>query len=388
MSLLALPNETLDQIIRHIIGNAVVSLVTPNQNGWSSTLSNIRLVNRRLASIGGIYLYFRYRVSGEREVADGNSCELRLLRKTYTRQLHVDSVPILFSLKALDAQFPSVTHLILTRIRISQKLESAIHSNHSVIMQSVTHLSIEVTPQNESGLAVLLRLFSKITSLALVSDPELYKGMNAETLLLFPPLPHLKTLYRPSIKRMNLSFTTQGFLYTPHHHTSPEYNQHCQPCTLWLSRIEAAEQIGVTHLAWQFPSLEEVLIHRLVLEDASPVALRSLYPQREDDDWVDYARGLPDVAIWLIQDMNVEGDDNQPPAVCRPVECDNNMVRKPFNVVHPVVRKESRPCKFWEPSFIGTRNRLGNDSLGFAETRNIVKKENPASRPIIGPWDL
>ena len=84
MGLLSLPNETLDQIIRNVLGNAVINPTTPNVA--FSALGNIRLVNRRLADVGSAYIYFCYRVPSERELVESeSSCELRLLRKKYTR---------------------------------------------------------------------------------------------------------------------------------------------------------------------------------------------------------------------------------------------------------------------------------------------------------------
>jgi hypothetical protein len=67
--MLGLPNEILDIIIRLLVGEPVLNppayLQVTKQN---NDIRALRLVNRRLALLGGPYLYFRHRLTSERQL--------------------------------------------------------------------------------------------------------------------------------------------------------------------------------------------------------------------------------------------------------------------------------------------------------------------------------
>lgn len=87
-SLLSLPNETLDQIIRNLLGPPVIGTFAVNY----STVRNrnykaIRLVNRRLSQLATLYSYYCHRILSERQLRHETTylTEVELLRRRYTQ---------------------------------------------------------------------------------------------------------------------------------------------------------------------------------------------------------------------------------------------------------------------------------------------------------------
>lgn len=88
LSLLSLPNETLDQIVRVLAGEPTLGLRSTGTSftGRNHTLS-IGLVNKRLRSIAAQYTYFRHKITSERELQleANSSTEDEQIRRKYTK---------------------------------------------------------------------------------------------------------------------------------------------------------------------------------------------------------------------------------------------------------------------------------------------------------------
>lgn len=85
-TLLSLPNETLDHILRALAGEPALEPPSQHRAG-NQAVHNIRLVNRRLAALGSYYILLRHRCVSERQLKHETThlTEEGKLRRRYTR---------------------------------------------------------------------------------------------------------------------------------------------------------------------------------------------------------------------------------------------------------------------------------------------------------------
>jgi hypothetical protein len=128
--------------------------------------------------------------------------------------------------------------------------------------------------------------------------------MEHDTIISLPVLSHLKTLFRPPLKRECLSFRSESIYTNSHQHHGSQYSRFCGQCSIWYANTEAAEKFTIKKLAWLFPSLREVLIPRLVFDELNPITFPLPVWEQNASGYVDgieLARRRKDVAIWLIE---------------------------------------------------------------------------------------
>ncbi|KIM26600.1 hypothetical protein M408DRAFT_330539 [Serendipita vermifera MAFF 305830] len=316
LTFLSFPNEILDLIIRALVGDPVLNLPrfrSPENNA----IHTVRLVNRRLASLGRYYLLFKHKCISERQLEYETNLlsDDALLKRKYTRQLEIARVPVVHWLAKLQCLYPCVTHLTLTYVRLSM-METQPEQTSCLVLPSVKHLSIQMDIHNEKALPSFLRAFPNLVTLVIDNDPACgYYGMDTSLLLSAPSLPYLTTLYRPAFKRNYLTFSNnhgQNFA-TQHQHADFVFNAQCNECLLWRQRTEDIERITITQLQWHFPSLREVLVPRLVFEDWMPItelsAILGLPITRrshitDDLGLIEFMRRRSDVAVWRLEPDN------------------------------------------------------------------------------------
>lgn len=249
--------------------------------------------------------------------------------------------------------------------------------------------------------------------------------MDTKVLLSFPPLPKLQVLYRPPLKHTYLSFTSFQPYSRVHEHNASHYDPSCRGCVSWCQRTNSSEACSVSELAWHFPSLREVFIPRLVIEDLTVIQGRpskpALKPRRNEPEnrlgWIEFARQQPDVAIWLIEEHpNPEPvSDHTFEVVMEPAntvelscldadvsERKGHLKRLPFKVLQPLqaIRnsRHRRPSlshyidypKFWwsslEDRIAGcTRVEVSAYTSATSSDGNSVEESNPR---VLSPWDL
>lgn len=91
------------------------------------------------------------------------------------RQLEITRVPVVHWLSTLQNLYPCLTHLSLTRVRLSAMGGQPAQSP-SLVLPAVKHLSILVDNSNEKCLPGFLHAFPNLVTLVLDGDPA--RGYN------------------------------------------------------------------------------------------------------------------------------------------------------------------------------------------------------------------
>jgi len=317
------------------------------------------------------------------------------------------------------------------------------------VLPSVKHLAIEVNNGNEEDIPFFLHSFPNIVTLLLDSDAACYMGVSArhnypcthalirqanqmhiKSILSFPPLPYLTTLYRPPLRLAPLRFSSfLGYGPTGHNHQNAVYDQWCTGCQGWIKHAEAREQDVVEALAYEYPSLREVLIPRLVNLDWRNIEALSSdesmpvldTPERMKGlDWIECMRRKSNVAVWLI-----ESDDHGDclpgcPRMASPSDLalepgptsssDTDSPRRPFHVIRPRDHNEHLEFKrtggtpvedfpkiWWtfdeNMAFLKATSALGDTSGIDAEShvqegRESLQEKDDSQAKLFGRWDL